>query len=174
MKWELLLYSFAEKIKNNSKYLINKKVKQLVLFLIEELELSIRLFYKLILYLIPIIILIYDLKYNNYNIFYTYYILFFLFIYKQIYNLMYFSWYHNTNNDTILAFHYYKKFNILLEKTKYATSLKTLYLVYANVLANNRTLVYLNTGLNYDQARASLDDKEWPKYPFYYKKIKAL
>ena len=86
---------------------------------------------------------------------------------------MYFSWYHNTNNDTILAFHYYKKFNILFEKTKYATSLKTLYLVYANVLANNRTLVYLNTGLNYDQACASLDDEEWPKYPFYYKKIKV-
>ena len=180
LRIDLFFWSLEEKVVTNStykrKFIINQKITEWIVFLLQEISLSIPLFYKAILYIIPALIISYELYFHNYTLYYTYYVFFYLFIYKQIYNLMYFSWYHNIGKDVFLAFYYYKDFNLLFieSPSTYATNLRILYSCHSNSRSNETLLYYLNTGLNYYQSMAAFNKEDWPRYPTYYKKLSEM
>lgn len=174
-KINLTLYSIIEKLKINkrkNKYLLNKSLTLFIIKLLEEFKLWIPLLYKWFFYVIIIIIILFEIYHNNLILKKTFYVLFILFFYKQLYNLFYFSWYHNLSFDKTLALYYYKLNDMIENKDqKYSKVLQLFYISGATYEQNDRLLYYLNTGLNLNQADAYRNKKEWPEYPTCYKKI---
>ena len=130
----MMLYIIIDNVTINLKkeiFIINKSFTTFIIQFLTSLKLSIPLFYKYSIYIIVIILITIELYQNNYVAKKMFYLLLLLFVYKQIYNLCYFSWYHNINFDKTLALYYYK-LNILAKKnSQYTHKLKMFYMVSA-------------------------------------------
>lgn len=153
----------------------NKSKNALFIRILIELKLSLPFFYKGLIYVIILIFFIFELYNNNFILRKFFYLLFFFFIYKQIYNIIYFSWYHNLIFDKTLALYYYKLHEIITSQNSlYNKNLRLFYITCANYDQNDRLLYYLNTGLNLNQADAFRNNEKWPKYPHFYDKYLFL
>lgn len=173
-KLNLKLYEIIENFQINLKkesYIINKEITQLVIYSLKLFKLSIPLLYKYSIYIVISMIILLELYQNNFVTKKISYALLCLFLYKQFYNIIYFSWYHNINFDKTIALYYYKLTDLTKKDNKNIRQLRIFYAVNANYEKNDKLLHYINTGLNLHKAEALKNNRYWPEYTAYYKKF---